>query len=264
MTRHPFDELVEVMARLRGPGGCPWDREQTHRSLRPYLIEEAYEAAEAAQAGDDRHLAEELGDVLLQVVFHAQIARERGAFSIEDVVRGLTEKLVRRHPHVFGDVRVAGAGEVVRNWEAIKAAEAAARGESPGPRRLLEGVGKGQPALTRARKVQEKAAEVGFDWKDITGPLAKVSEEVAEIERARLRGRSEEIEAEVGDLLFAAVNVARKLGVDPELALSEAIRRFERRFGYIEDRAAASGRALPEMSLEEMDTLWEEGKRAEK
>lgn len=253
--RHPLDPLVQVMARLRGPGGCPWDREQTHASLRPYMLEEAYEAVAAMGAGDMTHLCEELGDVLLQVVFHAQLARERGDFSIDEVVTGITTKLIRRHPHVFGDVQVSGAADVVRNWEAIKAQE---QGQAPGG--LLAGVGEGLPALTRALKVQRKAARVGFDWPDVRGPLEKVREELAELETAGPGAA----EAELGDLLFAVVNVARFYGVDPEVALAGAVARFQRRFAHMEAGARAVNLKLEEMTPEEMDRLWVEAKNAEK
>lgn len=253
---HPLDSLVSVMARLRGPDGCPWDREQTHASLRPYMLEEAYEAVEAIGSGDMAQLKDELGDVLLQVVFHAQLASERGDFRMEDVVRNLTAKLIRRHPHVFADVQVAGAADVVRNWEAIKAAEKG----GVRPAGLLEGVGKGLPALSRAAKVQKKAAKVGFDWPDVQGALAKVAEELAEVQAAT----PENAEGEIGDLLFAVVNVARFYGVEPEVALAGTVAKFMRRFAYMEAEARRSHRSLSEMTLEEMDRLWEEAKNAEK
>lgn len=271
-----FRHLVQVMAALRGPGGCPWDREQDHKSLRPYLLEEAYEAVSAISAGDMEGLREELGDVLLQVVFHAQVAREAGSFDIDEVIRGLVEKLIRRHPHVFGNVRVAGSAEVLRNWEAIKQAERAGRTDpgasagssSPaadaGPPSLLDGVGRGMPALTRAAKVQRRAAKVGFDWPDAEGPLQKLAEEVQELREVYRRGERERYEEELGDVLFAAVNVARFLRVDPEVALTAAVDKFCRRFAYIEAAARQAGKNLAEMGLAEMDRLWEEAKRAEK
>lgn len=254
--RHPLDPLVDVMARLRGPGGCPWDREQTHESLRPYMLEEAYEAVEAAGSGDMAGLRDELGDVLLQVVFHAQLARERGDFTVDDVVQGITDKLIRRHPHVFGDVHVSGAADVVRNWEAIKAQE---KGETR-PRGLLEGIGKGLPALTRAAKVQRKAAKVGFDWPDVQGPLDKIREELAELQAAT----PDQVEGELGDLLFAVVNVARFYGVEPEVALAGTIAKFMRRFAYIEAAARCFNQNLGDMTLAEMERLWVEAKNAEK
>jgi len=251
----PLDPLVDVMTRLRAPDGCPWDREQSHQTLRRYLLEEAYEAVEAVDEGDPAHLCEELGDVLLQVVFHAQIAREAGHFDMRTVVNGITAKLIRRHPHVFGDAVAETAADVTRNWEAIKRAE---RG-NPRPESVLSGVSKGLPALTRAEKVQKRAAKVGFDWADAQGPAAKVREELDEV----LAAEPADQEGELGDLLFAVVNLARKLKIDPELALGRASAKFERRFRYIEEQAAVSGRSLTVIGLAEMDRLWEESKRAE-
>lgn len=252
---HPLDPLVKVMAQLRGSNGCPWDQEQTHRSLRPYMLEEAYEAVEAIDQGDADHLRDELGDVLLQVVFHSQLASERGDFSIDHVVQSITEKLVRRHPHVFGDTQVTGSADVVRNWDAIKLRE---KGRDQ-PESILEGVGKGLPALIRANKIQKKLAKVGFDWPEVSGALAKVREEVAELEAAG----PERAEEEIGDLLFAVVNVARFYGVEPENALINAIAKVSRRFLHIETEARSRDRKLEEMTLEEMDLLWEEAKNAE-
>ncbi|MFZ5817506.1 MAG: nucleoside triphosphate pyrophosphohydrolase [Bacillota bacterium] len=248
----PADPLVEVMARLRAPGGCPWDREQTHQTLRKYMLEEAYEAVEAIDSGDPQLLCEELGDVLLQVVFHAQIAREAGTFDLHDIVEGITAKLVRRHPHVFGDVVAETADDVTRNWEAIKRAEKG--GEAP--ESVLGKVSGALPALSRAHEVQKRAAKVGFDWEDIEGPVAKVREELAEV----LAASPAEREGEIGDLLFAVVNLARMLKVDPEIALSRTTAKFVRRFRHIERRTAEMGRKLEEMSLAEMDELWNEAK----
>ena len=253
--RWPLDPLVEVMARLRAPDGCPWDREQTHETLRRYLLEEAYEAVEAIDDGDADHLCEELGDVLLQVVFHAQIAREAGRFDMRDVVAGITEKLIRRHPHVFGDASAETAEEVTRRWDAIKRAE---RGRTEAES-LLSGVARSLPALSRACELQKRAAKVGFDWEDVAGPAEKVREELAEV----LGASPQEREDEVGDLLFAAVNLARKLGVDPEVALTRASAKFERRFRYVEERLAEKGLRPTDVSLAEMDALWEKGKRVE-
>lgn len=256
-ARWPLDPLVEVMARLRDPEcGCPWDKEQTHETLRRYMLEEAYEAVEAVDSGDMDHLCEELGDVLLQVAFHAQVARERGDFDMHDVVSGIATKLVRRHPHIFGDVNVSGSADVVRNWEAIKRAE---KGETAPPESILDGISTGQPALSRARDIQRKAAKVGFDWEDINGPAEKVREELAEV----LSADAEHLEKEVGDLLFAAVNLARKAGVDPEVALSGTTAKFIRRFRHIERRTVEMGRKLEDMGLAELDGLWEEAKRTE-
>ncbi|HWI53873.1 MAG TPA: nucleoside triphosphate pyrophosphohydrolase [Symbiobacteriaceae bacterium] len=255
-ARWPVDPLVEVMARLRAPeGGCPWDQEQTHESLRKYLLEEAYEVVEAIDRGDPDDICEELGDVLLQVAFHAQVARENGTFDLHDIVQGITEKLVRRHPHVFGDVEAKTAEDVTRNWEAIKRQEKGDRA----PESLLKGISTALPALSRAGEVQKKAAKVGFDWDDIAGPVAKVREELAEV----LAATPDEQEGEVGDLLFAVVNLARMLKVDPELALSGTTAKFIRRFQHIERRAAEQGRVLSEMTLSDMDLLWDEAKQAE-
>jgi tetrapyrrole methylase family protein/MazG family protein len=246
-----FDELVRVMARLRAPGGCPWDREQTHRSLRRYLLEETYEAVEAIDDGDWRRLRDELGDVLLQVVFHAQLAAEREEFSIEDVVAGIVRKLYRRHPHVFGEAEVADSAEVLDRWEHLKHQEEGYEGRES----LLDGVPRGLPALQRAMKLQSRASRVGFDWDDASGPWGKVHEELGELERAR----PEEAEAELGDVLFALVNLARFLEVDAEGALRRASNRFYRRFRAME-RAAADRGGLAQMTLPEMDELWEQAK----
>jgi tetrapyrrole methylase family protein/MazG family protein len=254
-ARWPLDPLVEVMAHLRAPNGCPWDREQTHRSLRKYMLEEAYEAVEAIDAGDAEALCEELGDVLLQVVFHAQVAREAGGFDMHEIVRVITEKLVRRHPHVFGDVSAPTAADVTRNWEAIKQTE---KGERP-PESVLGKVSNMLPAVTRALKVQQRAAKVGFDWDDLQGPVDKVREELDEV----LAAGVDQVEGEVGDLLFAVVNLARMVKVDPELALSMTNAKFVRRFEHIERRAGEMGRKMAEMSLKEMDLLWNEAKKAE-
>jgi len=250
-----FDELVRIMARLRAPGGCPWDREQTHRSIRKYVIEEAYEVAEAIDRDDPAELCAELGDLLLQVVFHAQMASETGRFTIDDVCRGESEKMRRRHPHVFGDVTVGGADDVVRNWEAIKAQERGARASA------IDGVPRALPALQRAERIGEKAARVGFDWSDAAGVLAKVDEERAELAEAMASGTRERIAEEVGDLLLAAANLARKLEVEPEQALSGAVDRFERRFRKIETSARAAGATLGDLSPPELDALWEQAKR---
>lgn len=254
-ARWPADPLVEVMARLRAPEGCPWDREQTHQTLRRYMLEEAYEAVEAIDSGDPKLLCEELGDVLLQVVFHAQVAKEAGTFDFHDVVEGITAKLVRRHPHVFGDVVAETAADVTRNWEAIKRAEKGGQE----PESVLSRVSTALPALSRAHEVQKRAAKVGFDWDDIAGPVSKVREELEEV----LAAQPEEREGEVGDLLFAVVNLARMLKIDPEIALTGTTAKFIRRFRYIEQRAVEMGRRLEEMTLAEMDELWSEAKVAE-
>lgn len=259
-TRSSFAELVAVMAQLRGEGGCPWDREQTHASLKPYLVEEVYEALEAIDGGDDAELRRELGDVLLQVVFHAQIASEEGRFSIEEVCRAIVDKLIRRHPHVFGQTQVDGAEEVLANWERIKQAE---REEEDKPDSALEGVPRQLPALLRAQRIQHKAARVGFDWQDLAGPLAKVEEEFGELRRASQQGARQELEGEFGDLLFALVNTSRFLEIDAEDALRRAVDKFERRFRAVEAAFRAQGKPLQESTLAEMDQVWEQVKAQE-
>ena len=253
-----FAELVKVMARLRAADGCPWDREQTHASLKPYLLEEAYEALEAIDVGDDGELCKELGDVLLQVVFHAQIAGEEGRFSIDDVARAIVDKLIHRHPHVFGDLEVDGADQVVTNWERIKKEERCGKDRQPS---VLDGVPKQLPALLRAQRIQGKASRVGFDWDEIAGPLAKVEEEFAELRKAMEVGSAAEIEEEFGDLLFALVNVGRFLKVAPEDTLRRAVEKFERRFRQVEETARTQGRDLQEMSMQEMDQIWNQIKK---
>ena len=245
-----FGRLVEVVARLRRE--CPWDRKQTHESIRPYLIEEAYEVAEAIGSGDDGELKEELGDLLLQVVFHARMAEERGAFSVGDVVKDLVEKLVRRHPHVFGEVEVKDAEEVLERWEEIKKGE--------GRESLLDGVPRSLPALLRARRVQEKASKVGFDWERAEGALGKLGEELGELEDAMRSGDRVRAEEELGDLLFSVVNLSRFLGLDPEWALHKAIDKFVARFKKVEEELAERGRDPREATLEEMDRIWDETK----
>lgn len=245
-----FGRLVEVVARLRRE--CPWDRKQTHESIRPYLIEEAYEVAEAIGSGDDGELKEELGDLLLQVVFHARMAEERGAFSVGDVVKDLVEKLVRRHPHVFGEVEVKDAEEVLERWEEIKKKE--------GRESLLDGVPRSLPALLRARRVQEKASKVGFDWERAEGALGKLGEELGELEDAMRSGDRVRAEEELGDLLFSVVNLSRFLGLDPEWALHKAIDKFVARFKKVEEELAERGKDPREATLEEMDRIWDETK----
>ena len=244
--------LIAVVHRLRVPGGCPWDREQTHASLRSTLLEEAYEVLEAIDQGSMPALREELGDVLLQVLMQAEIGQESGEFSLGDVADGVREKLIRRHPHVFGDVQVSGADEVVRNWEALKAAEY--RRES-----ALDGVQRSLPALQWAWSLQRRAANVGFDWPDVEGALDKVREELDELRQA---ATPEEREAEFGDLVFSMVNVARKMGMNPEDALRQASGRFEARFRLMETAVRVAGKTLAEMPIEELDRFWEAAKLA--
>lgn len=256
---YPLDPLVEVMQRLRAPEGCPWDQVQTHESLRRYLVEETYEVLEAIDNADWEHVKEELGDVLLQVVFHAEIAAESRRFDINDVVAAVTEKLIRRHPHVFGNVHVENAAEVSFNWEKIKERERELLGAEY--KSILDGVPKGLPALTRAEKIQAKAAKVGFEWEDVAGAMDKVLEELQELQEAWKKEDQAAVHAELGDLLFALVNVARYLDVDPEMALREATEKFIARFNYIEKSAAKQGRELADMNLEEMDELWNAAKK---
>jgi tetrapyrrole methylase family protein / MazG family protein len=249
------ERLVEVLAALRAPDGCPWDREQTHETLRRYLIEEAYEAIEAIDNNDLEHLKEELGDVLLQIVFHAQIADEAGMFNFNDVTDTIITKLERRHPHVFGDVKVESADDVARNWEEIKVREK--NRES-----VLEGIPKALPALLHSFKLQRKAARVGFDWENVDGALDKVKEELSELYDAKNQGNDRaHIEEEIGDVLFAIVNVARHYGIDPELALKKTCTKFERRFSFMEEKAAGENRYLRDMDLTEQDELWEDAKK---
>lgn len=251
-----FERLVDLMERLRADDGCPWDRKQTHTSIRRYVIEEAYEVAEAIDGGDPDELRLELGDLLLQVVFHARIAEEANQFDIVEVCEGIVAKMERRHPHVFGDVEVADADEVSRNWEAIKARERG--GESS----ALDGVPKSMPALQRAERIGEKAAKSGFDWPHARSVLAKVAEESAELEAAVAGGDRNERAAEFGDLLFSLVNLARHLDIDPEQSLAGTVQRFEARFRHAESAARGSGPGLRALSQEERDTLWEAAKKA--
>lgn len=253
-----FESFQEIIAHLRAPEGCPWDREQTHLSLRRYLLEEAYEVLHALDAEDPDALRGELGDLLLQIVLHAQIATEEGAFTMADVLAEIQAKMIRRHPHVFGDVTVAGAGEVVRNWEQIKAEER--KDGPPQANGVLGETPPGLPALAQAETYQKHAARVGFDWPDIAGVRAKVAEEIAEVEAATDdAGRAREM----GDLLFTVVNWARWLKVEPETALREANARFAARFQKVEAAARAQGRSLTAMTLAELDTLWEQVKAGE-
>jgi tetrapyrrole methylase family protein/MazG family protein len=253
---HSWEDLVAIMARLRR--SCPWDREQTHRSLVPYLIEEAFEVAETVEHDRDDALCEELGDLLLQIVFHAQIATERGKFSIADVIDTLSNKMMRRHPHVFGDQAVSGVAEVWRNWEQIKAAEGAAAGRTS----RLDGIPRALGALQRAQKMQEKASRVGFDWPDARAITHKLAEEIAELTEARQSGDERMIREEIGDILFTVVNVTRRLGIDAEGALREANDKFYRRFAFMEQRASAQGRNLGDLSVDELEDLWELAKAA--
>jgi tetrapyrrole methylase family protein/MazG family protein len=253
-----FSAFQETIAHLRAPEGCPWDREQTHQSLRPYLLEETHEVLEALDTGNPVALAEELGDLLLQVLLHTQIATERGEFKMSDVIGHINRKLWRRHPHVFGSVVVNSVDDVTANWEAIKKSEKAANGRSQGVPSALDGVPKGLPALAEALIVSKKAVRVGFEWPNIEGVLNKIIEEAHEIAQAATQAN---LESEIGDLLFSAVNLARWRNIDPESALRATNARFTRRFKQIEALAAAQDKPLHGMSIEEMDALWEQAKR---
>ena len=253
-----FARLCALIARLRAPQGCPWDREQTHASLKPMAIEEAYELVEAIDEGRDDDLVGELGDLLLQVVFHAQIGTEEGRFTAADVCDRVAEKMVRRHPHVFADDPARTSGDVLRNWETLKAAERQARGKTDGS--MLDSVSKAHPAVMEALQITTKASRVGFDWKDAAAVLGKLDEEVAELRGALQSGLDEAVAEEVGDLLFVAVNLARKAGVDPESALKGTNRKFRRRFRHVEERLREQGRSPAESNLGEMDALWNEAK----
>ena len=250
------------MDRLRDPGGCPWDREQTLHTLAPYFLEEAYEVVDAISEGNPDKLREELGDLLIQIVFVARIAKEKGWFEVDDVCQAISHKMVRRHPHVFGDREVSGAAEVLQNWEDIKRDERAANGESS----VLDGVPKSLPALLKAYRMTEKAAAVGFDWRRPADVMVKMHEEMAELEAELETGEgaaNERVRAEMGDVLFVMANLARHLGVEPETALQRTNATFMRRFRAMEERALASDRSFRQMNLAEQDALWEEVKGAE-
>ncbi|MEW5829853.1 MAG: nucleoside triphosphate pyrophosphohydrolase, partial [Chloroflexota bacterium] len=251
-----FESFQEIVAHLRAPDGCPWDKEQTHQSLRPHLLEEAYEALSALDADDPVKMREEFGDLLLQIVLNAQIGSELGEFTMAEVIRGIHDKIVRRHPHVFGDVKVDGVGNVLSNWEKIKESERRENGEKD--RGLLDGVPLALPALNQAQEYQDRAARVGFDWPEIEGVLEKIAEEIEEVRRAE---NDEELSAELGDLLFALVNLARWKNVDAESALRGTNRRFKRRFAYVEQGAHKAGKPLTAMTLDEMEALWQAAKR---
>jgi tetrapyrrole methylase family protein / MazG family protein len=252
-----FEAFLEVVAHLRAPEGCPWDREQTHLTLRADLLEETYEALAALDAGDPESLCEELGDLLLLILLHTQIASDDGEFTIVDVLRGVNTKIVHRHPHVFGDVQAASAGAVLKNWERLKAEERASQGKSEAS--LLAGVSLALPALLQAEQYQKRAHHVGFDWSDVQGVRAKLDEELHEVDTAA--GQTEQ-SAEIGDLLFAVVNLARWFHLDAESALREANARFYKRFSSIEAAARAQGRAVSDLTMDEMEALWQRAKKA--
>lgn len=261
-----FTGLVDLISRLRAPGGCPWDREQTHETLKPMMLEEAYEVVEAIDEGDDEELIGELGDLLLQVVFHSQIATEENRFTVARVIERIASKMIRRHPHVFGEDTAETAGEVLRNWEAIKEAELEARGKLSGDGSMLDSVSTRLPAVMEAFQMTTKVSRVDFDWPDVASVLEKLDEEVEELKQAvgDEQPSHKEIAGEVGDLLFVAVNVARLLGIDPESALKSSNRKFRRRFRYIEDRLREQGRKPADSDHIEMDALWDEAKAREK
>lgn len=257
--RDEFAALVETVARLRGPGGCPWDQKQTHDSLKPYAVEETYEVLEAIESGAPAKLEDELGDLLLQVLLHAQISSEIDGFDIADVCARIREKLHRRHPHVFADTQVSGVDDVLHNWEQIKRAEKL----NESRKSALDGVPKSLPALMRAAELSKKAARTGFDWPEIAAVFEKLREETGELEEAVAKGDKDAASAEIGDLLFAAVNIARFEGVDPEQALRDMLARFTRRFQHIEQEAAEKGRSIEDMTLAEMDAIWDRAKERE-
>lgn len=264
-----FEQLVTLQKRLRAPNGCPWDREQTHQSLRPFLIEEAYEVLDALDTDDAGKLAEELGDLLLQIVFHAELAKEAGKFEIGDVIRTVHTKMVRRHPHVFGKVKARDSAAVLKNWEQLKAEERAKSSgaeKEEGFRSILSGVPRGLPALLEGYQLTRRASNIGFDWENAEGIFEKISEEEHEVREA-LNGPQSgqgkvrfEVEAEIGDLIFSVVNLARFNGVDPERAVKRANQKFSKRFQWMEREAAESGRRLADVPREEMEDLWNESK----
>lgn len=266
-----FEDLVKLMERLRSPDGCPWDREQTYSTVAPMLLEEAYEAFEAveeAREGRPAELRDELGDLLFQIVFYAQIAKEQGHFVIDDVVEAIHTKMVRRHPHVFGDVSAEDSAAVLRNWEAMKQEERRAAGKSERTGSLLDGVSSKAPALMEAHQLSTKAARVGFDWKNVDDIFDKLEEEIAELREAidthtASHGEAEHtlVREELGDLLFAVTNIGRRMQVEPEAALKLTNRKFRKRFGYIETKLTERGKALDQVGLDELEDLWQEAKR---
>ena len=252
-----FAELIEIIDRLRSPGGCPWDRKQTSRTLKPYLVEETYEALDAIDSGDADHVREELGDVLLQIMLHAQIAFESGDFHIGDVIRGLSGKMIQRHPHVFADTKVDGEADVLRNWEKIKATEKKDKG-------VLDGVPGALPGLLRAFRMGQKAGRVGFDWPDASAVRCKVYEELAELDEAVQESDPSSRVHEMGDLLFAVAQWARHIQVDPEEALRQCCNRFGERFAYVESEVRQSGDTFGDFTLDELEKLWEQAKKNER
>lgn len=259
MAKRSFDDLVKLMTRLRSAEGCPWDREQTLATLKPFIIEESYEVVDAIDQDDRKALLEELGDFLLQAVFVAEITREEGSFDVYDSVTAIHDKLVRRHPHVFGDVEAGDAEQVLVNWEKLKSDERKAENKS-----VLSGVPQSMPALLKAARLTEKAARVGFDWRQTEDVFHKLDEETAELRQAVASGNTAHVEEELGDLLFTIANIARKVSVSPEEALQSTNRKFMRRFQWMESRVHESGRNIDQLELEEMDELWNQAKAAER
>ncbi len=255
MSKGDFEKLIEIMATLRGESGCPWDKEQTRESLKPFLVEETYEVLEAIDEGNPEKIKEELGDLLFQIIFHCQIAKERGEFDIHDVTEKIAQKMIGRHPHVFGNARYETSEEVLKQWEERKREEGKSR-ES-----ILEGIPRELPSLLKAHRVQSRASRVGFDWNQVEDVLVKLEEELQEFRRALENKGQKEIEDELGDLFFVLVNISRFVGVNPEDALRKTISKFISRFRYIEMKAAESAKRLSEMTLEEMDALWDEAKK---
>ena len=249
---HKFDTFVDIIARLRAPDGCPWDKEQTHRSLRENLLSETYEVLEALDEADSAKLCEELGDLLLQIVLHAQIAKDDGEFIIDDVIKSISEKIIRRHPHIFGDKKVKDSAEVMHNWEVLK------KGEREEGKSMLAGVPGQMPALAYAYEISRRAVRVGFEWENIDGVIDKIIEEIGEIKEANTK---EEKTQELGDLLFTLVNFARWQGIDAESALREANRKFYRRFSGVEELCRQRGKEMQKLTLKEWDDLWEEAKK---
>lgn len=254
-----LERLLGVMKRLRGPDGCPWDREQTLESLKSGLIEEAYEVIDAIESGNCSHLEEELGDLLLQIVFQSQICEEDGHFEFSDVATAIADKLERRHPHVFGEVQVSGSDEVLQNWDAIKKAE---KQEGGKPASIVAGIPKHLPALQKAHQIQKRAARAGFDWPHINDVLDKLHEEIGELKEALGRNHEDDIRDELGDLLFSVVNVSRFLGHNPEELLNHNIKKFIERFQFVEAKVHASGKDFKAFSLDELDAFWDEAKRS--
>ncbi|MCX6613080.1 MAG: nucleoside triphosphate pyrophosphohydrolase [Acidobacteria bacterium] len=256
-AKDSFQELVDIMARLRAPGGCPWDREQNFDTIKRYTIEETYEVIDAIERKDFPALCEELGDLMLQPVFYAQMATEAGLFDINDSLKAINEKLIRRHPHVFADTQVENSDDVLTNWDAIKATEKAGI-----PQGLLDSVNRAQPALMESIQISKKAAKAGFEWPTYKDVLAKLTEEIAELEEARATQDQAAIESEIGDILFTVVNLARWAKVDPEQALRHTNTKFRQRFSHVEKRVQEQGKALGDTPIEEMESYWQEAKKA--